>query len=386
MGAGKIGAAIATLLHGSGDYDVTVADKSALQLARLAAKLPIKTLEADFASGDAFDAQIAGHERVVSAGPYSVNQTIAAAALRTGASYFDLTEDRATTAAIRALAARAKPNQIFMPQCGLAPGFIGLLAADLARGFDTLTDIKMRVGALPQYPSNMLMYNLTWSTDGLINEYCNPCEAIHDGALVEVLPLEGLEMFSLDGITYEAFNTSGGLGTLCETLAGAVENMDYKTVRYQGHRYLMQFLVQDLRLAHKRDVLKSILEDAVPITMQDVVLTFCTITGHKNGQLVQASDARKIYDQPAHGEHWSAIQITTAASLCAVLDLHAEGLLRAHGFVRQEQVPLAPFLANSFGRYYETEHHGWPKAMPSATPSAEGVTPGCPTHLANKIQ
>ena len=76
----------------------------------------------------------------------------------------------------------------------------------------------MRVGALPQFPTNALNYNLTWSTDGLINEYCNPCEAIHEGKLIEVLPLEGIEQFSLDGITYEAFNTSGGLGTLCETL------------------------------------------------------------------------------------------------------------------------------------------------------------------------
>ena len=66
----------------------------------------------------------------------------------------------------------------------------------------------MRVGALPAFPTNALKYNLTWSVDGLINEYCNPCEAIHDGQQIEVLPLEGLEHFSLDGTEYEAFNTS----------------------------------------------------------------------------------------------------------------------------------------------------------------------------------
>ena len=82
----------------------------------------------------------------------------------------------------------------------------------------------MRVGALPLFPSNALKYNLTWSTDGLINEYCNPCQAIHDGQLREVWPLEGLEQFSLDGVEYEAFNTSGGLGTLCETLRGRVDH------------------------------------------------------------------------------------------------------------------------------------------------------------------
>ena len=102
----------------------------------------------------------------------------------------------------------------------------------------------MRVGALPQFPTNALRYNLTWSTDGLINEYCNFCEVIHDGRRLEVLPLEGLEHFSLDGVRYEAFNTSGGLGTLCETLAGRVRTLNYKTVRYNGHRELMQFLDQ----------------------------------------------------------------------------------------------------------------------------------------------
>ena len=76
----------------------------------------------------------------------------------------------------------------------------------------------MRVGALPVFPTNALKYNLTWSTDGLINEYCNPCESIRDGELIEVPALEELEAFSLDGVEYEAFNTSGGLGTLCETL------------------------------------------------------------------------------------------------------------------------------------------------------------------------
>ena len=73
----------------------------------------------------------------------------------------------------------------------------------------------MHVGALPEFPTNALNYNLTWSTDGLINEYCNPCQAIHEGRISRCLPLEGLEWFSLDGVRYEAFNTSGGLGTCC---------------------------------------------------------------------------------------------------------------------------------------------------------------------------
>ncbi len=136
-----------------------------------------------------------------------------------------------------------------MPQCGLAPGLIGIAAHELANRFTEIRDVKMRVGALPEFPTNALKYNLTWSVDGLINEYCQPCEAIRDNRTQWVQPLEGLEHFSLDGIEYEAFNTSGGLGTLCETLSGRVESLDYKSVRYPGHRDLMQFLLEDLRLA-----------------------------------------------------------------------------------------------------------------------------------------
>jgi len=377
FGAGKVGLTIAHLLHHSGDYTVTLADKSAAQLERASALLPVHTLELDASDSEGLKTALEGVSCVVSAGPYFVNTALAKAALAAGASYFDLTEDRETTAQIRALAAHARAGQVFMPQCGLAPGFIGILAADLARRFDEVVDIKMRVGALPRYPSNMLLYNLTWSTDGIINEYINPCEAVVNGETVELQALEGLESFSLDGVTYEAFNTSGGLGTLCETLEGKVRNLDYKSVRYPGHQYLTRFLVRDLKLSEQRDVLKSLLERTVAITPQDVVLTFCTVTGYRNGQLTQLSDARKIYDQSVAGTHWSAIQLTTAASLCAILDLHAAGHLPAQGFVRQEDVILEHFLNNRFGRVYDPQRIGalelGHEVLPIGAPSSAGV-------------
>ena len=151
----------------------------------------------------------------------------------------------------------------------------------------------MRVGALPQFPVDTLKYNLTWSTDGLINEYCNPCEAIREGRLAEVLPLEGLESFSLDGVDYEAFNTSGGLGTLCETLDGKVDRLDYKTVRYPGHRDVMKMLLEDLRLRDRRELLKDVLERSIPITHQDVVLIFVTVSGWRDARLTQETYAKQ---------------------------------------------------------------------------------------------
>uniref|UniRef100_A0A914ZBL8 Saccharopine dehydrogenase-like C-terminal domain-containing protein n=1 Tax=Panagrolaimus superbus TaxID=310955 RepID=A0A914ZBL8_9BILA len=122
----------------------------------------------------------------------------------------------------------------------------------------------MRVGALPQFPTNSITYNLTWSTDGVINEYIEPCEAIVNGKLTLVPAMEEREEFSLEGVQYEAFNTSGGLGTLAETLEGKVRTLNYRTIRYPGHCDIFKTLLNDLGLRHRRDVFKDILETAVP--------------------------------------------------------------------------------------------------------------------------
>jgi saccharopine dehydrogenase-like NADP-dependent oxidoreductase len=277
---------------------------------------------------------------------------VAQVAREQGLSYFDLTEDVETTAKVRQVAEGAQDRQIFVPQCGLAPGFISIVASHLTRQFEALDTVHLRVGALPQFPTNALKYNLTWSTDGLINEYCNPCEAIHEGRLVELLPLEGLEHFSLDGIAYEAFNTSGGVGTLCETLGGRVENLDYKTVRYPGHRDVIKMLLDDLRMRDHRGLLKDVLENAIPLTHQDVVLIFVTVTGWRDKRLTQETYAKKVYARVFSDRLMSAIQITTAASVCAMVELYFDGKLPARGFVKQEDAELGDFLANRFGAHY----------------------------------
>lgn len=356
LGAGKIGGTVAKLLGHSGGYLVTVGDIDVAALDHLSQESTVNTEVLDVADKQKLTAMMDNFDAVISACSYSFNVTIAQCALQAGISYFDLTEDVETTKQIRLLAEKAREGQIFMPQCGLAPGFIGILAYDLCQQFEEIDKVKMRVGALPQFPSNKIMYNLTWSTDGLINEYCNPCQALAEGELMEVLPLEGLEKFSLDGMNYEAFNTSGGLGTLCETLQGKVNDLNYKTVRYKGHCYLMDFLTKELKLCDRREILKDILENAVPITLQDVVLIFCEVSGWRNGQLEQVTDVRKVYHDDVFGEHWSSIQITTAASVCAVLDLYREGKLPAKGFVKQEQVQLNDFTLNRFGQYYQTDN------------------------------
>jgi saccharopine dehydrogenase-like NADP-dependent oxidoreductase len=374
VGAGKIGSMIAELLAGCGDYAVTVLDRSAQQLERLESARSVRTALADIKDTAALSRLLEGQFAVLSAAPYHATRLVAEAAKNAGAHYLDLTEDVASTRAVKQLAAGARTA--FIPQCGLAPGFITIVASDLVSHFDELYDVRMRVGALPQYPSNALNYNLTWSTDGVINEYCEPCEAIVNGQRRETAPLEEREEFSLDGVLYEAFNTSGGLGTLCDTLEGRVRNLNYRTIRYPGHAALMKALLNDLRLRDRRDVLKDILENAVPVTLQDVVIVFVTASGLKGGQLLQETYANKIYAAPIGGRVRSAIQITTAAGICAVLDLLAEGRLPQSGLVHQEEIGLDAFLANRFGRSFALT------GAPSVPGTARTARPAPAAHAA----
>ncbi len=363
IGGGKIGETIARFLSTTGDYALTVADRSRDVLARLSGELAddktIRPLVLDASDAKALKDAMAGRFAVINASPYFLTLPIAQAARAAEIHYLDLTEDVRATAEVRAIATGAATA--FIPQCGLAPGYISIVANDLARRFETLDSVRMRVGALPIYPTNALKYNLTWSTEGLINEYCQPGDAIVDGKPAKTLPLEGREEFSLDGIRYEAFNTSGGLGTLCDTFKGKVRTMDYRSVRYPGHRDVMKVLLHDLELSDRQELLKDILENAIPATMQDVVLIFVTVSGTRSDRLLQESYAAKIYNRVIDGAHLSGIQITTASGICAVLDLLAEGAIAQSGLVRQEDIVLDDFLANRFGGNFanaEKPRHG----------------------------
>jgi saccharopine dehydrogenase-like NADP-dependent oxidoreductase len=218
--------------------------------------------------------------------------------------------------------------------------------------FDEVRSVKLRVGALPQHPNNVLKYSLTWSTEGLINEYGNACQAIVDGRLIEVAPLQGLEEISIDGTLYEAFNTSGGLGSLGEIDSLGIASMNYKTIRYPGHCAQMQLLMYDLKLNQDRSTLKRILENAVPQTLQDVVIVYAAVTGRQDGELREENYVNKIYPQLIAGRLWSAIQVTTAAGICAVADIVVTQPHRFAGFVAQERFRLPEILQNRFGRYY----------------------------------
>ena len=232
-------------------------------------------------------------DAVISCLPYYCNVMVAEAAYELGVHYFDLTEDVAVTQAVKNLSVNAQ--HYFVSQCGLAPGFISIVTQALMNELDQVDTVKMRVGALPVNVSNALQYGLTWSTAGLINEYSQPCQVLESGDLVTRQPLEALEEIKVDGLTYEAFNTSGGVGSLVQSCHGLVKNMDYKTIRYPGHCAKMQFLMHELCLAQKPGLLQEVIECAIPQITQDVVLVYVAVRGEQNGALVERNYTHKFY-------------------------------------------------------------------------------------------
>ena len=351
VGAGQIGESIATLLVGSGDYEVELFDACESQLDRIPNHTGLTRTHLDVSDAEALKAAIAAHRVVVNATPYHLTLQIARVAADRGAHYIDLTEDVASAQAVRSLA--RKGTSTFVPQCGLAPGIVSILAADIVREFDELDTVKLKVGALPRYPSNALSYNLTWSPEGVVNEYCNPCTVIFDGQRMEAPPLEQRELLRIDGVQYESFNTSGGLGSLAATLQGKVRNLSYQSIRYPGHAAIMRTLLRDLGLSNRRELLLEIFARSMPVTSQDVVIIFIAVSGMRGGRLEQVTYTNKILGRAIDGREYTAIQLSTASSACAVLDLLASGRIMKPGFVRQEDIGLADILDNRFGCVFD---------------------------------
>ena len=351
VGAGRVGRTIAHMLSAEAEYSVRVADLDPAAAARIQAEggcaeaFPQQT-----DSPAALAAAMAGMDAVVSAAPFHANPQIAAAAKQAGIHYLDLTEDVAVTRQVKDLADGAETA--FLPQCGVAPGFITLAGTHIIEQFDEVDTLTLRVGALPDQPNNRLKYNLTWSTAGLVNEYLNPCESLRDGELTMVPPLEGKEEVIIDGVTYEGFTTSGGVGTLCHTYAGKIKRLDYKTLRYPGHLELIRFLVNDLRFRNHPEELVAIFQRSIPATTDDFVIVSVRGMGRVNNRYEERTFWRKVAGQYIGKQFFTGIEISTSAGVCGVLHPLLEGAIASRGFVRIEDVSYDQFMASPFGTYY----------------------------------
>jgi saccharopine dehydrogenase (NAD+, L-lysine-forming) len=341
LGLGNVGGLIADMLRDRG-FDVRGVD------ADHSKALDERVTALDAGDSTALANLFAGVDAVVSCLPYHLNARVAEVANVAGVHYLDLTEDVSTSHLLQQLAENSRT--VLMPHCGLAPGFICVVGASLAARLDAVQRIELRVGALPRTPSNALGYAFNWSPAGVVNEYLNDCEQLHDGVRVIVPPLEDLEMIIIEGTQYEAFTTSGGLGTMCETFAGRVDRLDYKSIRYPGHRDLIRFLLHELRLAHKRGMVQELLADAYPPVRDDLVVLYAAAEGARAGRAAREEFVRLYHPQTITGHVRTAIAWTTAAGAVAMVELLAQGVLPDAGLVHQEDVPLDVFLETSAGQ------------------------------------
>ncbi len=355
LGAGKIGRLMAIALANAKGYEVQLLDKQFT--GQIPSQIHCKTVDVTQIETLKTAIQAFASDALVSCLPYFLNIKVAKLAAELKTVYFDLTEDVRVTETIKKLAETSAA--VFVPQCGLAPGLIGILANDLIQQFEQVDTVEMRVGALPQANNHPLKYALTWSTDGLINEYDNDCLIIKDGQQKKIPALSSLEHIQLRGCEYEAFSTSGGLGSLVEIYQNKIRNMNYKTIRYPGHCEKMRFLLQDLKLNSKREVLKEILESAIPKTDDDVVLMFVNVTGKVNGQFYAKHILKQFYPKVLYGEKWAAIQLTTALGLLSVLEIVLrQSFTQANNLVYQEKLGFDNILLTQFGDYFK--HTGEP--------------------------
>ena len=343
IGAGRIGLAVKKLLKD--DFDIKIGDT------RVAA-------ETHGISGidfiDATDLKMLSSyldysDVVLSAVNYKFSRDILQLALKKGKHYVDLTEDVETTKWIQEFTIQEQ-NVSVIPQCGLAPGAINIIGGHLARQFEKPMSLKLRVGALPLYSANRMSYYLSWNTAGLLNEYVNMCDAIVNRGRIKVKPLEGVEKIIIDGIEYEAFNTSGGVGTLTDTYWLKINELDYKTIRYPGHVDYLRFMFEDLGLKGRIDLANEIFNQNVPTTTDDVVIFFVKATGYNNGNLTEKNWVCKIYGK----DGLTAIERATASGVAEVLCMLKDKKLKS-GFVKQEDIPFETFINGRFGKIYIDE-------------------------------
>ena len=259
-------------------------------------------------------AAMKGCNAVISAVTYSVNLQVTRAALEAGVHVCDLGGNNDVVAKQLALDGEARAKGITMiPNSGLAPGLINILAVTASRGFDSLDSILLRVGGLPRNPRPPLNYQIVFSVEGLINEYVEQALVIQDGELKHVDPMSGLEEIEFPEPfgKLEAFTTSGGLSTLPELFAGKVKTLDYKTIRYRGHCEKFKTLL-DLGFATmepmmvggsvktNREFFADLLRKKLDFGDKDVVLARATITGRQNGaEKVLAYEFVDQYDEAA---------------------------------------------------------------------------------------
>ena len=316
LGFGKIGKTLADYLQ---KYEIGVIDSDKTAL-KTAAKSGFEVYNEDITKNSIIDI-MRGYDCVISAVTYKFNYELAKKAVKAKTNFCDLGGNDTIVDKELSLHEEAKKEEIIiLPDCGLAPGLVDILAA-FAYSEDC-REIRMRVGGLPQTPQGPLKYKIVFSPEGLINEYVEKVRIIKNSKIAYVEPLTGLEEITFGDEVYEAFYTSGGTSTLPKTFENGLTYLDYKTIRFPGHCNLIKPVLEmgfadteekeiDGKLITPREVLIHLLSKNLSYESKDTILLRITAEGEK----------RTIFELLDYEKEFTAMARTTAypAALSSIL-------------------------------------------------------------------
>ncbi len=353
LGAGRMGHGAAyDLVHNSpGVTDVTVADfdlKKAESVAEAVGTSRIDAHHIDAANHSDVARLMSGHDSAISCVNYWYNESLSRAAIETGTNFCDLGGNNYVVDEQLALDDKAKAAGInIIPDCGLAPGMVSILAMHGAAKFDEIEEIHIRVGGLPQHPQPPLNYQLVFSVEGLINEYLEVARVIRGGEIKEVDSMTEIEELSFDGFPpLEAFQTSGGTSTLPDTFLGKIRELDYKTIRYAGHREKFKTMIDlglcssdeivaDFVKVKPRKLFGELLQKHLPADGPDYVLVRLDFVGKTGGETKKLR--YDIVDKQDEKTGLSAMMRTTAFPASIIAQMMANGDVLERGATPQEK-------------------------------------------------
>ena len=340
------------LVHNSPDVtSVTVADFDLEKAEAVAAKVGASKIDArkvDASDDAAVVGLMRGHDSAISCVNYWYNESLSRAAIETGTNFCDLGGNNYVVDSQLALDAEAKAAGInIIPDCGLAPGMVSILAMHGAAKFDEIEEIHIRVGGLPQDPQPPLNYQLVFSVEGLINEYVEVARVIRNGKITEVESMTEVEGLAFEGLPkLEAFQTSGGTSTLPDTFLGKILELDYKTIRYAGHcekfKTMIDLglcssdeLVVDYLKVTPRKVFGELLQKHLPADGPDYVLVRLDFVGSKDGGTRRLR--YDIVDKQDETTGLSAMMRTTSFPASIIAQMMARGDVLTRGATPQEK-------------------------------------------------
>ena len=353
LGAGRMGHGAAfDLIHNSpGVERVTVADfdlKKAEAVAVAVGSLRVDARQVDASNISDITSLMRGHDSVISCVNYWYNVALSKSAIQTGANFCDLGGNNYIVDEQLALDAEASAAGInIIPDCGLAPGMVSVLAMHGAAKFDQIEEIHIRVGGLPQDPQPPLNYQLVFSVEGLLNEYLETARVVRNGIITEVPSMTELEKLSFDGFpSLEAFQTSGGTSTLPDSFRGKIRELDYKTIRYAGHCDKFKTMIDlglcssdeivvDFQKVKPRKVFGDLLQKHLPADGPDYVLVRLDFVGTKDGTVKKLR--YDIVDKFDEATGLSSMMRTTAFPASIIAQMMARGDVLERGATPQEK-------------------------------------------------